>query len=76
MGRRKLQLPGIELLETHDLEGRVATDPAELEDIQQILIETLANSELPVAPGDITKGPTITRYEVYPGKRCASGQDR
>jgi S-DNA-T family DNA segregation ATPase FtsK/SpoIIIE len=21
-----------------------------------------------VAPGDITKGPTITRYEVYPAK--------
>jgi S-DNA-T family DNA segregation ATPase FtsK/SpoIIIE len=62
------QLPGIELLETHNSEGRVATDPAELEDIQQILIETLGQFGIAVAPGDITKGPTITRYEVYPAK--------
>ena len=62
------QLPGIDLLETHDTEGRVATDPSELEDIQQILIETLGQFGIAVAPGDITKGPTITRYEVYPAK--------
>ena len=62
------ELPGIDLLEEHDTEGRVATDPAELEDIQQTLIETLAQFGIKVAPGDITKGPTITRYEVYPAK--------
>ena len=62
------QLPGIDLLEEHDSEGRVATDPAELEDIQQTLIETLEQFGIKVAPGDITKGPTITRYEVYPAK--------
>ena len=62
------ELPGIDLLEEHDSEGRVATDPAELEDIQQTLIETLAQFGIAVAPGDITKGPTITRYEVYPAK--------
>jgi S-DNA-T family DNA segregation ATPase FtsK/SpoIIIE len=62
------ELPGIDLLEEHDTEGRVATDPAELEDIQQTLIETLAQFGIAVAPGDITKGPTITRYEVYPAK--------
>ena len=62
------ELPGIDLLEEHDTEGRVAADPAELEEIQQTLIETLAQFGIQVAPGDITKGPTITRYEVYPAK--------
>jgi S-DNA-T family DNA segregation ATPase FtsK/SpoIIIE len=32
------------------------------------LIDTLAQFGIAVAPGDITKGPTITRYEVYPAK--------
>ena len=62
------QLPGIDLLEEHDSEGRVAADPAELEEIQETLIETLGQFGIQVAPGDITKGPTITRYEVYPAK--------
>ncbi len=38
------------------------------ERVQQILIDTLAQFGIAVAPGDITKGPTITRYEVYPAK--------
>ncbi len=61
-------LPGIDLLEEHSLEARTATDPSELQEVQQILIETLAQFGIAVAPGDITKGPTITRYEVYPAK--------
>lgn len=61
-------LPGFDLLDEHDTEGRTATDPAELERIQQTLIETLGQFGIAVAPGDITKGPTITRYEVYPAK--------
>ncbi len=61
-------LPGFDLLDAHDTEGRTAADPAELEQIQQILIETLAQFGIAVAAGDITKGPTITRYEVYPAK--------
>ena len=32
------------------------------------MIETLAQFGIAVAAGDITKGPTITRYEVYPAK--------
>ena len=63
-----MSLPGIDLLEEHDSEGRVAADPAELEEIQQTLIETLGQFGIQVAAGDITKGPTITRYEVYPAK--------
>ncbi|MEY2508725.1 MAG: segregation ATPase FtsK/SpoIIIE, family, partial [Verrucomicrobiota bacterium] len=61
-------LPGIDLLDVHDTEGRTAADPAELEQIQQVLIETLGQFGIAVAAGDITKGPTITRFEVYPAK--------
>jgi len=61
-------LPSIDLLDVHDMEGRTAVDPAELEQIQQVLIETLGQFGIAVAAGDITKGPTITRYEVYPAK--------
>src|SRR5712671_4689254 len=61
-------LPGVDLLEEHSLEARTATDPSELQEVQQILIETLAQFGIAVGPGDITKGPTITRYEVYPAK--------
>jgi S-DNA-T family DNA segregation ATPase FtsK/SpoIIIE len=61
-------LPSVDLLDEHDTEGRGGTDPAELENIQLTLIETLGQFGIPVAPGDITKGPTITRYEVFPAK--------
>jgi DNA segregation ATPase FtsK/SpoIIIE, S-DNA-T family len=61
-------LPSIDLLDVHDTEGRTAVDPAELEQIQQVLIETLGQFGIAVAAGDITKGPTITRYELYPAK--------
>src|SRR5207249_1433887 len=61
-------LPGFDLLDEHSFEGRPATDPSELEEVRQILNDTLAQFGIAVAPGDITKGPTITRYEVYPAK--------
>src|SRR5438309_2610066 len=61
-------LPGLDLLEEHSFEARTATDPSELQEVQKILIETLAQFGIAVGPGDITKGPTITRYEVYPAK--------
>jgi S-DNA-T family DNA segregation ATPase FtsK/SpoIIIE len=61
-------LPGMDLLDEHSLEGRGTADPSELEDVQKVLIETLGQFGIAVAPGDITKGPTITRYEVYPAK--------
>ena len=61
-------LPGLDLLNEHDPEGRGGTDPSELQRVQQTLIDTLAQFGIAVAAGDITKGPTITRYEVYPAK--------
>jgi DNA segregation ATPase FtsK/SpoIIIE, S-DNA-T family len=59
-------LPGFELLETYDDEGHKPADPAELQGVQKIILETLAQFDIEASPGDITKGPTITRYEVYP----------
>jgi len=59
-------LPGFELLETYDDEGYKPADPAELQGVQKIILETLAQFDIEASPGDITKGPTITRYEVYP----------
>src|SRR6201984_2606855 len=61
-------LPSVELLEPIDLEGRKAADPAELKQIQHVLVDTLKQFNIEVSPGDITRGPTITRYEVYPAR--------
>ncbi|MCL4103713.1 UNVERIFIED_CONTAM: hypothetical protein GTU68_059792 [Idotea baltica] len=35
-------------------------------DTQNMIVNTLDTFGVEVKPGDITKGPTITRYEVYP----------
>jgi DNA segregation ATPase FtsK/SpoIIIE, S-DNA-T family len=62
------ELPSVTLLEPIDLEGRKAADPAELKLIQHVLIDTLKQFNIEASPGDITRGPTITRYEVYPAR--------
>ena len=62
------KMPEIDLLDEIDESSRQAADPEELLAIQATLIETLGQFGITVAPGDITKGPTITRYEVYPAK--------
>jgi S-DNA-T family DNA segregation ATPase FtsK/SpoIIIE len=62
------ELPSVKLLEPIDLEGRKAADPAELKQIQHVLIDTLKQFNIDASPGDITRGPTITRYEVYPAR--------
>lgn len=38
----------------------------EMFNTQQNIIETLASFRIDVEPGDITRGPSITRYEFYP----------
>jgi len=62
------QLPGLDLLDEPNPAEAAAADPEELLKIQALVIETLAQFGIAVAPGDITRGPTITRYEVYPAK--------
>jgi S-DNA-T family DNA segregation ATPase FtsK/SpoIIIE len=62
------ELPPIDLLDAVDLSSREAADPAELRALQDVVIETLGQFGIEVSAGDITRGPTITRYEVYPAK--------
>ena len=62
------ELPTVQLLEPIDPEGRKAADPAELKLIQHVLIDTLKQFNIDASPGDITRGPTITRYELYPAR--------
>src|SRR5947199_4250070 len=59
------RLPGLDLLDEHSFEAHTATDPAEKQEDQRVLVETLGQFGIAVVPGDITKGPTITRYEEY-----------
>jgi DNA segregation ATPase FtsK/SpoIIIE, S-DNA-T family len=59
-------LPGTDLLEEQDDSDRQPLDREELRGIQLLIIETLAQFGIKATPGTITKGPTITRYEVYP----------
>ncbi len=59
-------LPSFELLDPPDLSAHETADPNELAGIRQTIINTLAEFGIAVSPGDITRGPTITRYEVYP----------
>lgn len=59
-------LPGLDLLDAHDESGRTPLDRDELLMIQGLIIETLQQFGIKATPGTITKGPTITRYEVYP----------
>jgi S-DNA-T family DNA segregation ATPase FtsK/SpoIIIE len=62
------ELPSVDLLARIDVEVRKAADPAELKQTQGILIDTLKQFNIEASPGDITRGPTITRYEVYPAR--------
>lgn len=39
---------------------------AEMYDVQQLIMETLVGFNITVQAGDITRGPSITRYEFYP----------
>jgi S-DNA-T family DNA segregation ATPase FtsK/SpoIIIE len=60
------ELPSITLLDEVDLSQREAANPDELLGLQARIIDTLAQFGVSASPGDITRGPTITRYEVYP----------
>ena len=62
------ELPSLNLLDPFDTENRETADPGELLRIQDTIIETLSEFDIAVTRGDITRGPTITRYEVYPAK--------
>jgi S-DNA-T family DNA segregation ATPase FtsK/SpoIIIE len=62
------ELPPLDLLDAVDHSNRQVTSPEELLSVQNQIIQTLSEFGIIVTPGDITKGPTITRYEVYPAR--------
>jgi len=59
------ELPSLSLLH-HSEDTGEPTDENELFQQQQKIVHTLGSFGVEVEPGDITKGPTITRYELYP----------
>ena len=59
-------LPTVDLLKKNMGNGRPVTTEAELIENAELLVSTLETFGIEVTRGDITKGATITRYEVYP----------
>ncbi|MEX0679734.1 MAG: DNA translocase FtsK [Pirellulales bacterium] len=62
------QMPPLDLLESPDLAGRQSADPAELLAVQSSILDTLRQFGLEASAGDITRGPTVTRFELYPAR--------
>jgi S-DNA-T family DNA segregation ATPase FtsK/SpoIIIE len=62
------QMPPLDLLESPDLAGRQSADPAELLAVQSSILDTLKQFGLEASAGDITRGPTVTRFELYPAR--------
>jgi DNA segregation ATPase FtsK/SpoIIIE, S-DNA-T family len=60
------ELPGFELLDADEEIAAPEANRGELLHTQDLIIETLKAFGIEVTPGDITRGPTITRYEIYP----------
>jgi S-DNA-T family DNA segregation ATPase FtsK/SpoIIIE len=60
------KLPSMELLKWPEETHRAPTDKSQLLAIQATIVKALASFGISVEPGDITRGPAITRYEVRP----------
>ena len=60
------QLPPLDLLDPIDEDSRKPADHGELLAMQNTILETLNHFGISARAGDITRGPTITRFEVYP----------
>ncbi len=60
------QLPSMDLLNHPDLSIKPTETKEELMANARLMQGTLAQFDIEVALGDITKGPTITRYELHP----------
>ena len=60
------QLPPLDFLQHPDPTIKPTESKEELLANARLMKETLAQFEIPVELGDITKGPTITRYELHP----------
>jgi S-DNA-T family DNA segregation ATPase FtsK/SpoIIIE len=60
------QLPPMDFLQHPDPTFRPTESKEELLANARLMQQTLAQFDIEVSPGDITKGPTITRYELHP----------
>ena len=60
------QLPRLEFLQQADLSAKPTESKEALLANANLMKQTLAQFDIPVELGDITKGPTITRYELHP----------
>ena len=60
------QLPPLDFLQHPDLTVKPTESKEELMANARLMQQTLAQFEIEVSLGDITKGPTITRYELHP----------
>jgi S-DNA-T family DNA segregation ATPase FtsK/SpoIIIE len=60
------QLPPMEFLQHPDLTAKPTESKEELMANARLMQQTLAQFGIEVSLGDITKGPTITRYELHP----------
>jgi S-DNA-T family DNA segregation ATPase FtsK/SpoIIIE len=60
------QLPSLDLLHYPDLTVKHTETKEELMANSRLMVQTLQQFGIEVAPGDITRGPTITRYELHP----------
>jgi len=65
-GFENYELPGFNLLQYDEEEEEPEDYSDELLATQNIIIETCRAFNVEVTAGDITRGPTITRYEIYP----------
>ncbi len=59
------KLPPMDILRWSD-DNHAPTDKSELLAIQTTIVKALSSFGISVEPGDITRGPAITRYEVRP----------
>jgi S-DNA-T family DNA segregation ATPase FtsK/SpoIIIE len=60
------QLPSMDFLQHADLTAKPTESKEELMANARLMQSTLAQFDIEVSLGDITKGPTITRYELHP----------
>jgi DNA segregation ATPase FtsK/SpoIIIE, S-DNA-T family len=60
------QLPSMDFLQHADVSLKPTESKEELMANARLMQQTLAQFDIDVSLGDITKGPTITRYELHP----------
>ncbi len=65
-GFENYELPGFDLLDIDETAEAPEANREELLSTQKTIIDTLLAFGIEVTAGDITRGPTITRYEIYP----------